>query len=67
MTEAQLYEKIGRQQASLDALRLAYAELLLEFAHVLTGEVAPERVTIDLTNQTWTRAPLEDTNGEATP
>jgi hypothetical protein len=64
MTEAQLYEKLGRQQAAHDALKMEYARLLLLFAQVLRGETDPAAVTLDLAAQTWTLTPPATTNGE---
>jgi hypothetical protein len=58
MTESQLYEQLGRKQAEVDRLALAYAQLLLLLSQVLSGEVAPERVTVDLARQTWERSAL---------
>jgi hypothetical protein len=64
MTEAQLYEKIGRQQTAFDALRLEYSRLMLLLAQVLTGATDPATVTLDLAAQTWTLTPPATTNGE---
>lgn len=61
MTEAQLYEKIGRQQVDIEDRALNYSRLLLLFAQVLLGEVDPARVTLDLAAQTWTLTPPETT------
>lgn len=59
MTEKDLYEQLGRKQAEIDRRALAYAELLLLLSQVLTGEVAGDRVTVDLARQTWERRAAE--------
>lgn len=55
MTESELYEQLGRKQAEVERLALAYSHLLLLLSQVLSGEVAPERVTVDLARQCWER------------
>ena len=63
MTESQLFEKVGRLGVENDSLRLEYSRLLLLLGQVLAGEVAPERVTIDLAGQTWTLLPAIPAGG----
>ena len=53
MTEAQLFEKIGRLQMELEARRAAYTHLLGVFAEVLSGKCDPGRVLINLTDETY--------------
>ena len=58
MTESQMYEKIGRLQSALEEENARYNQTLGLFAGVLSGDIAPERVMIDLTNRIWTCAAL---------
>lgn len=49
MTESQLYEKVGRLQASLDVLNESYDQLLNTLAQVVSGEMDVGRLAVNLT------------------
>lgn len=53
MTESQLYERIGRQQVSLELLNAEYDRLLAVLGQVATGEVTADRIAVDLAGRTW--------------
>lgn len=57
MTEAQLFEKVGRLQASLDELNQNYDQLLGTLAQVVVGEMDVGRVMVDLTNRGYSWGP----------
>ena len=52
-----LYAAIGRKQVEIDAMRREYAALLNILGEVAAGAIAPSRVTVDRTAQTWAVAP----------
>lgn len=54
MTEAQLYEKIGRLQTELDAERATHELHLRVLAEVVSGECDRSRVLVNLTDGTVT-------------
>ena len=54
-----LYESIGRKQADLDNLNAEYDRLLAVFGQVASGEVARERVSVDLAARSWKVEPIE--------
>ena len=53
MNESQLYEALGRKQALIESQNLEYGRLLELLANVVSGNIAPERVTVDLVARTW--------------
>lgn len=55
--EEALYAKIGRQQVLLEAQDAAYGQLLGVLAGVVSGQVDPSRVLVNLTARTWALAP----------
>jgi hypothetical protein len=57
MTEAQLYERVGRQQVLIENQDAAYTALLRLLAQVVKGEVTRDRVMVNLTARAWTVAP----------
>jgi hypothetical protein len=59
MTEAQLYEKVGRQQVLIESQDAAYTALIRLLAQVVSGEVARDRVTVNLAARTWAITPAE--------
>lgn len=48
-----LYTIIGRKQVELDALHREYDALLGVLSEVVTGTIAPARVTVDRVARTW--------------
>lgn len=59
MTEAQLYELLGRKESALADLRGEYARLLGMLQQVCSGEIEPSRVTVDQAAQSWSVAPAQ--------
>jgi len=57
MTEAQLYEKVGRQAVELETRKVAFTQLLKVFAEVVSGECERSRLLVNLTDETYTWAP----------
>jgi hypothetical protein len=55
--EPKLYELLGRKQQVIEEQDAAYSALLGLLAGVVGGEVARERVTVNLTARTWAMAP----------
>ncbi len=54
---AKLYEKLGRQQETIEDLNEAYTALLNLLANVVGGQVARSRLLVNLTNRSWELAP----------
>lgn len=48
-----LYASLGRKQAELEQLHTEYDRLLALLAAVLSGEIAPARVHVDLERRCW--------------
>ena len=48
-----VYEMLGRKTADFEALNAQYDQLLLLLSRVLSGEICPERVSVDLANRSW--------------
>ncbi len=63
MTEAQLFEKIGRLQTANDKLNQEYDLLLSKLGGVVSGEIARTRVLVNLTDRTWEVAPEGNSPG----
>lgn len=57
MTEAQLYEKVGRQQAAIEQKDAANGQLLDVLAKIVSGEIDRSRVMVNLTDKSVTWAP----------
>jgi uncharacterized protein with beta-barrel porin domain len=53
MTEAQLYERLGRQQVALEQAEANFAQALQCMAHMLSGEIDPSRVMVNLTDKSF--------------
>lgn len=53
MNETQLYEALGRKQMAFETLDAAYTALLGLLAKVVSDEISPTRVIVDLTNRAW--------------
>lgn len=53
----ELYTKIGQQQVALDNLNAQYDSLLLVFSKVAAGEIANDRVAVDLAARSWSIVP----------
>lgn len=53
MSEQELYEALGRKSMALESLQAEYAKLLQVMAHVAAGDIAPERITVDMASRTW--------------
>ena len=62
--EEQALAALGRKQLELDNLNANYNHLLALVQWLATGEVAPERVHVDLATRTWKLDALDETNGE---
>lgn len=56
MNEQQLFEKLGRKQAVIEAQDDGYTQILNLLAGVVSGEIDRSRVLVDLTNRGWTLA-----------
>lgn len=56
MTEAQLYEKIGRLTATAEKQDEAYSQLLNVLMHVIRGDISRNRVMVNITDRTWSVA-----------
>ncbi len=52
-TEGKLFELLGRKQAQLEDQDAAYSQLLTLLAGVVSGEIATDRVLVNLTDRTW--------------
>lgn len=52
-----LERAVGQKQMAFEEAQVAYTELFKRFFLVLTGEIDPSRVKLDLTNMTWEVAP----------
>lgn len=63
MSEAKLFEAIGRKQNQIEHLDAQYSHLLSHFAKVITGEIATERVLINLTERSWSIVPAGESAG----
>lgn len=48
-----LYAALGRKALELEHLHAEYDRLLALLAGVLTGEIAPQRVRVDLEGRRW--------------
>lgn len=57
MNEQQLYELIGRKQATIEAQDAAYTHLLNVLAAVQVGAIDPSRLQVDLDKRLWKVAP----------
>jgi len=57
MNEAALFESLGRKQAQLEAQDAAYTDLLRILARVQSGDITPDRLSVDLAARRWTVAP----------
>lgn len=44
---------IGRKQVELDTLNVEYNRVLAVLGHVVSGEVARDRVSVDLAARSW--------------
>ena len=70
MTEQECFAAIGRKQTDLDQLNSNYDQLLFVLAQVASGQIAPERVSVDIAARTWAvsvpPAPAESAQPEAT-
>lgn len=53
MTEAKLYEVLGRKQALLDSQDEAYTDLLNLLAGIVSGQIETSRVLVNLTDRSW--------------
>jgi hypothetical protein len=53
-----LYADLGRKQERIEQLDAAFDQLLRITAQLLSGEIEPSRVMIDLTNRAWIVAPM---------
>ena len=65
MTEAQMYELLGRKQAALEELTSNYQNLLVIVRGIKDGSVSLDRLTIP-DNGLWTLSPaIVSTDGKA--
>lgn len=55
-----LHEMLGRKQFDLENLSAEYDRLLAVLGQVVSGEIAPERVSVDLTARNWKVEPKAD-------
>lgn len=60
MNEQEIYAYIGKKQVELDIAKTAlsdndkqYSNLLLTLSRVASGELAPDRVTVNMTAKSW--------------
>lgn len=53
MSEAQLFERLGRALVEIEDRSNSYATLLDLLAKVVSGEIDPSRVIVNLTDKTW--------------
>lgn len=53
MTEAQLFEALGRKQAALDTLLTEYDRLLSLLEQVVDGRIDSHTVRVDLAGRRW--------------
>ena len=49
-----MYAVIGRKQTELDNLNVEYDRLLFILAQVLSGQLAADKVTVDIPGRRWT-------------
>lgn len=56
MSENQLLETLGRKQLQIESQDAAYTNLLNLLAGVVTGQIDPARILINVTDRTWTVA-----------
>jgi hypothetical protein len=54
--EEQLAAALGRKHLELEQLNRNYDQLLVLLANVVSGEIGPARVTVDLAARTWALA-----------
>lgn len=53
-----LFIKIGQQQFALDKLNAEYDSLLSVLSKVASGEIANDRVVVDLAGRSWSVTPV---------
>lgn len=56
MSESQLFEMVGRKQATIEAQDVAYQALLQVLAGVVAGSIDRTRLLVNLSDRTWVQA-----------
>ena len=54
MDEKELLASVGRKTLEFEKLNIEYETLLLLLSKVLSGEIRPDEVTVDLAARRWT-------------